>query len=134
MAGLLSIAPLTETVHGVTVTGVSLAGVAHLLAKFPELRMLMAGKEVDANDLITLAPQAVAEIIAAGVGFPGDGEQVEHAQTLSLELQADFLEAILRLTMPKGVGPFVEKITKLGAVFGGVQSQQDTNTPKQPKR
>jgi hypothetical protein len=40
------------------------------------------------------------------------------AGTLSLDVQADLLAAILRLTLPKGVGPFVEKLTALGSLLG----------------
>lgn len=132
--GLLSIAPLREIVHGVEVVGVGLEGIAHLFNVFPELRMLISGKEVEAKDLVALAPQAIDEIIAAGIGMAGDPEQVAAAKGLSLEMKVDFLEAILRLTMPKGVGPFAERVSKLAGVFGGGPSLQDTNLPKPPKR
>ena len=52
MVGLIDIAPKIETVDvqgaSVAVHGVSAKGVAHLLGRFPELRMLMTGQEVEA--------------------------------------------------------------------------------------
>ena len=53
MVGLIDIAPSVETVDvqgtSVAVHGVSAKGVAHLLGRFPELRKLMTGQEVDAE-------------------------------------------------------------------------------------
>lgn len=117
MVGLIDIAPATEQVAGVTVYGVSARGIAHLLATFPELRKLMSGVAVEAEALIALAPDAVAAIIAAGVGKPGDADTEALADRLPVDAQADFLGTILRLTMPKGVGPFVEKLTALGGIL-----------------
>ena len=50
MVGLVDIAPAVECVDvqgtPVSVHGVSAKGLAGLLARYPELRMLMTGKEV----------------------------------------------------------------------------------------
>ena len=76
MVGLIDIAPSVETVDvqgtSVTVHGVSAKGVAHLLGGFPELRKLMTGQEVEAEQLMAIGGDAVAAIIAAGCGYPGD--------------------------------------------------------------
>ena len=118
MVGLIDIAPNVETVDmqgtSVTVHGVSAKGLAHLLGRFPELRMLMTGQEVEAPALMAMGGDAVAAIIAAGCGYPGDEQAETVAGKLSLDAQADLLAAILRLTLPKGIGPFVEKLTALG--------------------
>lgn len=114
MTGLLSIAPVTTTVAGVTVHGVSAKGIALLLDGFPALRALMSGREVAVDELIQAAPDAVAAIIAAGIGYPGDAQQIEAAAALPLDLQADFIAAILKLTMPKGPKGFLEKLSGLG--------------------
>ena len=37
----------------------------------------------------------------------------------SIEEQADLLAATLKVTLPKGVGPLVEKLSKLGSALGG---------------
>ena len=76
MVGLIDISPRTETVDvqgaSVAVHGVSAKGVANLLGRFPELRMLMTGQSVDADRLMAIGGDAVAAIIAAGCGYPGD--------------------------------------------------------------
>jgi hypothetical protein len=135
MVGLIDIAPATEQVAGVTVYGVSLGGVARLLGRFPELRRIMSGVETAPDDLFAMMPDALAAIIAEGVGTPdADGEQL--ASRLSIDLQVEFLAAIMRLTMPKGVGPFVEKMVGLGLALGGgapSEKAQATTSPKPPK-
>lgn len=60
MVGLIDIAPLTKTVTirnvPVDVSGVSARGIAQLLARFPELRALMAGREVAIEGLLARPP------------------------------------------------------------------------------
>jgi hypothetical protein len=120
MVGLIDIAPAIESVDvqgtSVTVHGVSAKGLASLLGRFPELRMLMTGQEVQTEQLMAMGGDAVAAVIAAGCGYPGDEAAETVAGKLSLDAQADLLAAILRLTLPKGVGPFVgEKLTRSAA-------------------
>lgn len=142
MVGLIDIAPATETVDvqgkPVAVLGVSAKGLAHLLARFPELRRLMSGQEVQADQLLAMGGDAVAAVIAAGCGHPGDSTAEAIAGTLSLDLQADLLAAILRLTLPRGIGPFVEKLTELGSLLGVEDAQSatgpDTKSPKPSTR
>lgn len=137
--GLLDIALSTEEVAGVLVTGVSAKGVAYLLSLFPDLRRVMTGQTVTADMLIAIAPDAVSAIIATGCGYvPIDTvESLERqkeaeakAANMPLGLQVDFLDAIIRVTMPGGVGPFVAKLEKLQA-FGaeGFGKGPDTNSP-----
>jgi hypothetical protein len=104
------------------VHGVSAKGVAHLLGRFPELRMLMTGQEVQTEQLMTMGGDAVAAIISAGCGYPGDEKAEAVAGRLSIDAQADLLAAILRLTLPVGLGPFVEKLTALGGILDAVPS------------
>lgn len=129
MIGLIDIAPRTEAVDvdgtKVEVHGVSASGLAHLLGRFPELRKLMTGLDVDATQLMAIGGEAVGAIIAAGCGYPGDQKAEGAAARLSLDTQADFLGAILRLTLPKGIGPFVVKLTALGGLLD-VDAQSDT--------
>ena len=126
MVGLIDIAPSVETVDvqgaPVAVHGISAKGIAHLLGRFPELRMLMTGQQVETEQLMTMGGDAVAAIIAAGCGYPGDEKAEAVAGKLSLDAQADLLAAILRLTLPRGVGPFVEKLTALGGILDAAPS------------
>ncbi len=123
MASLLDIAPLgaSVTVRGtaVNVTGVSAAGIASLLQRFPELREMMVGREVATERLMTMGADAVAAIIAAGTGLPGNPEAESVAASLAVEDQADLLAAILKITLPRGVGPLVEKLSAMASSLGG---------------
>jgi hypothetical protein len=121
MVGLVDIAPATErvTIRGqeVEVFGVSAAGVAQLLARFPDLRKLFSGRDIGMEEIMAVGGDLVAAIIAAGTGDPGDPAAEEAAGRLGIDEQADLLSAILRVTLPKGVGPFVEKLLALGAAL-----------------
>lgn len=122
MAQLIDLVPLTEEVsvggETVTVGAVSAKGFANLLARFPAIRAMMAGRDVAADELMTSGADAVAAIIAAGCGYPGDATAEAVAASLGADSQADLLAAVLRLTMPGGVGPFVKKLEALGAIGG----------------
>jgi hypothetical protein len=101
----------------VAVHGISAKGLTHLLARFSELRKLMTDQEVKTEQLMEMGSDAVAAVIAAGCGYPGDETAEAVANKLSLDAQADLLAAILRLTLPRGIGPFVEKLTALGGIL-----------------
>lgn len=139
MAGLVDIAPQTDSVSvgavKVPVYGVSAKGIAHLLGRFPELRMLMSGKAVTAEALMAIGGDVVAAIIAAGCGYPGDADQEAAAGRLGVSVQADFLEAIIGLTMPQGVGPFVERLQALMGNLGAAENPSASGPgTKSPKR
>ena len=136
MVGLIDIAPSIDSVDvqgsSVAVHGISAKGVAHLLGRFPELRKLMSGQEVEAEQLMAMGGDAVAAIIAAGCGYPGDEKAEAIAGTLAIDAQANLLAAIVRLTLPGGLGPFVDKLTALGGILDAAPSAavQDSNSPK----
>jgi hypothetical protein len=120
MVSLLDIAPASEelSVAGVTVAVSALSGraIADIMRRFPTITMLIAGKadKIDPNSLFEIAPNAVAAVIAAGVGSLGDEKIEEHAATLSFDQQLLFLEAIFRVTMPGGLRPFAERLKRMG--------------------
>ena len=137
MVGLVDIAPAVErvTVRGqeVEVFGVSAAGIAMLLGRFPDLRRMFAGRDVGMDDLLAMGGDLVAAIIAAGTGDPGDPVAEEAAGRLGIDEQTDLLAAILRVTLPKGVGPFMEKLLALGGsldVAGQSATAPATTSPK----
>lgn len=122
MAGLLDIAPSRETVTirgtDIEITGVSAQGFAELLGRFPELRKLMTGMELDVAGIFNLAGSAVAPIIAAGTGAPGNKEAEAIAGSLSIDEQATLLEGIFRQTFPSGIGSFAERLGGLAKSLG----------------
>lgn len=127
MTSLLDVAPMTESVsvagNVVNVSGVSALGIAHLLAKFPELKVLITGGDVKvtADTILEAAPAAIAAIIAAGVGKPGDKDHEEAAARLPVGDQLELISVIVRLTMPDGIRPFVAKVR---ALMGGVVAEE----------
>lgn len=139
MAGLLDIAPAVETVSvrgaDIPVYGVSAKGIALLLGRFPELRMLLSGVKKDAavSGLLATGPDLVAAIIAAGIGFPGDAEQEEAAARLPLDAQAELLATIMRLTFPNGIGSLGEKLAALGSLLN-VEASPAAPATKSRKR
>ena len=136
MVGLVDIAPVTSTIlvrgQDITITGVSARGIALLLARFPELRAVITGREVAMDDLLKLGGDVIAAIIAAGTGSPGDNDAEQAADNLTLEEQADLLAAIVELTMPRGLGPLVERLSRLGLLAGGGASAMQAATSPQP--
>jgi hypothetical protein len=138
MASILDIAPLSENVLGVPVYGVPAEGIAHLLATYPELRAMAAGREVKVEALFAIGGNAVAQIIAAGTGHTNDEAVIAHVSKFNVEQQLEFLTAILRLTMPKGAGPFAERVvallTSLNLVDAPSTTAPATTSPKRSKR
>ena len=138
MVGLVDIAPITSSVtirgQDITITGVSARGIASLLARFPELRALVTGREVALDELLRLGGDVIAAIIAAGTGSPGDNDAEQAADNLTLEEQADLLAAIVEFTLPRGLSPLVEKMSRLGLLAGGGASAMQAATSPQPSK
>jgi hypothetical protein len=142
MVSLLDIADQQKTVtirdKDVAVFGISAKDIVYLFGKFPELRLLMSGKQTDLTPetLLKLAPGAVAAAIAAGTGSAGDEQAEAVAARLGLGEQLDLLAAIFDLTFPQGVGPFVAKLDALGllkSADGASGWAQDTTSPEPSK-
>lgn len=130
MASLLDLARVARKVKvgddEVDVYGVSAQGFAELMARFPEIGKMMAGITVDAASLGKLAPEALGAFIAAGTGNVGSKEAEEFASKLGMGSQMDLISEILRLTFPRGVGPFVKQLDDLS---GLVQGEAGTAPP-----
>lgn len=121
MTGLPDLEP-TETVmvgkKSVAVVGVSFKEILALSARFPELGALFGGGgDFGAATFMAKGDAVVSAIIAAGIGHPGDKDEEAKASRLPLETQLDLVAAVIRVTMPSGVGPFVEKLTALTAAL-----------------
>lgn len=124
MVGLLDIAPsvASVTVRGkkIPVHGVSIEGIVLLLSRFPQLRQMMGQRGgVDGAALIASGGSLAGAVIAAGIGFPGDEAQEQAATRLPVTEQVDLIEAILKVTLPNGVAPFVARLTALGVLVSG---------------
>lgn len=119
MADLLDIAPSTAvavvTIDGlrVKVRAVSFDAMASIVARFPALKSLANGDGDIVSRLIAGCGAAVGPIIAAGCGHLGEEEYEQRAATLLPDQQIKFIQAILELTFPNGIGSFVEALTGL---------------------
>lgn len=125
MTSLLDVANIAKPVPlssgaSLVVAGVSALGIAHLMAKFPELRDMLGGRKqtITPERLFEAAPAAVAAIIAAGVGHPGEPDYEKAAAGLPLGDQLDLILAIWEATAPNGLGPFLDKVAQLFAASG----------------
>ena len=122
MSGLTEIAPLKASVKvqgtDVSVYGVSALGVAILFKRFPDLAGLLNGKPIEPASLFDYGAEAVAAIIAAGCGTPGDADAEAVASRLSISDQLALLVEIIELTLPGGLGPFVENLVRARGALG----------------
>ena len=119
MADLLDIAPSTSVevvkIDGKRIIVRSLHGdaIASIVARFPELGMLLSGSGNSGTRLIERFGAAIGPIIAAGCGHLGDEKYEQHAKTLLAENQLRLVQAIIGLTFPNGIISFVERLTTL---------------------
>ena len=118
MADLLDIAPSTSCevikIDGtrVIVRGLNGDAIASIVARFPDLAVLLVGAGADIGPrLIKQFGSAIGPIIAAGCGHLGDEKYEQHAGKLLVEHQLKLLKAIIGLTFPNGLASFVETAT-----------------------
>ena len=107
MVGLIDIAPAIETVDvqgtSVTVHGVSAKGLASLLGRFPELRMLMTGREVQTEQLMADGEEVLADDVEAGLG-----QEVMDVRDASMQRILDRDDAEIGLAAANGVDRVLE--------------------------
>lgn len=125
MTSLRDIGKLTEEVtvgkHKFIVTGISAQAIATLLEEFPAFREFMADREkrkvemanMNPADIIKYVPNALGHIIAAGIGKPGDKEEIAGALEMPVGVQMEFLQAIIRVTFPRGWENFQNALAAL---------------------
>lgn len=127
MVGLLDIAPGRETVsvggRELEVMAISLDQIVVLMQRFGNVFDVLTGGA---------GPEAVAAlrplfgaVIAAGCGELGNPKAEAHAAGFAIGDQAAIIAAIRRLTMPKGVRPFLLDLTALGLPLDGVLASFD---------
>ena len=115
MVGLIDITPSVETIdvrgHKAEVKGLSIKSIGALFLRFPDIRRMMETNSWEAAELLRLSDEAIAAIIAQAAS---DVLTEESAGHLTLGEKAEFLTVILRLTMPRGPGPFVDLMRAVG--------------------
>ncbi|MDX8513525.1 phage pre-tape measure protein [Mesorhizobium captivum] len=122
MPDLLSIAPLTESVPvrgaKAIIRGVDIEEIIGLISRFPKIRKMWATGQWDVEQLLGMSREAVAAVIAAGCSNIDEA----NARNLALDEKAEILAAIIRVTMPRGPGPFMATLTALMGTVGGAAS------------
>jgi len=132
MSTLLDIANNPRTVpvqgHDIEVIGISAEGLTSLMLRFPEIGKMLSGgaSNIDTAALAKMAPEAVAAVIAAGTGHPGEEKHERAAARLGIDDQLALLDEILRLTFPRGIGPFVERLERLGILMRVQKAEEQT--------
>ena len=142
MVSLIDIVPQTKTVRinggsEIELRCLGIRQIANLLLRFPELRKLFSSgaPALDFDGIVIAAPDAIGAIIAESAGQPDAADNI--AEAFSLDDLAECLLAVRDLSMPNGVGPFMDRLAKLIDV-GGVDALQPgkavaTTTQPPPK-
>lgn len=125
MVSLMDTAPLRTAVKvgdgHIDVRGLGVDSLSWLILEFPEVKQALRADgdiSLDAftvEGLLARAPAFVHGVIAAGCGHAGDPAAVQKAAGLPLGAQAKLLAAILKLTMPEGIVPFLQEVRALVA-------------------
>ena len=138
MTSLLDISPVGEQVdvagRKMQVRGVGLTEILHLLGRFPHLRKLFDGGGLTWESLFPLLADATGPIIAAGCGHFGEEDHEAAGARLDPDTALTLLIPILRLTMPNGAGPFVDRVRGMIQLLEGGNSAPDKDTGSKPSR
>jgi hypothetical protein len=139
MVSLVDIVPQTRVVQlaagELELRGLGLRQIANLFIQFPASRNIFTegAPEVDALDLIMMAPEAMAAIIAEASGQPGAADAIVNGSALSPDEALDCLQAIAELTFPRGVAPLLARVMALlGSSVGAGPSGRDQVMTMQP--
>jgi hypothetical protein len=136
---LADLAPMHEDVpigeSFLRVHGISAEVGLEIFRRFPKITGMITGDGFNLGAFLTVAPQAVAAIIAAAAGDLGDETAESAAASLGLETQFDILEAVGRLTFTKGFAPFAARIMALAGAANSALSSKvpDMKSPPASK-
>lgn len=105
----------------VEVTGVQMAGLIYIGRKFPDIITgIFGGDKNDKGEVLVdnlwwtkLGKDHINAFIAAGCGKEGNEAAEQAAGSYAAFDQFKLMEAIIRRTMPQGLGPFVDMLSKM---------------------
>lgn len=114
---LADLAPMSEDVaigdNFLTVHGISAKDGLSIFQRYPKIVGMVSKEGFNIGTFLSVAPDAVAAIIAASTGDLGNEKAEEAAGHLTVETQFDILEAVGRLTFSKGFAPFAQRLIAL---------------------
>jgi hypothetical protein len=135
MPGLLDIGPLSETVtlrgSEIKLQGIGADALVNLLDRFPDLYKAIGQRaDLDASTFVKLGPDIVANVIATAAGEGDNPKAVEMVKSLTIGEMMELLDPVLRMTFPRGFGPFVVALSELVERAGSAvdQSGKDQGT------
>lgn len=116
MAGLKDVVITKEKVSvcgtEVEVVGLSYEAIGELAERHPKFGELAKAGAASVPALLSLGPEIIASILAAGTDALGDPEAEAVGRQLCVDDQTRLLAAILRRTMPRGAGPFGDTLVE----------------------
>ncbi|MDE2467227.1 MAG: hypothetical protein KGL35_00360 [Bradyrhizobium sp.] len=120
MADIFDIVASTETVKlggvAIEVGGVPLGDFLKIVKRFPAVIAALKREQVEPAVWFDCGAEAIAALLAAGVGKLGDADAEARIGRFPGAYQLALLKSIMAQTMPDGPGPFVrELMTVLGA-------------------
>lgn len=122
MVGLIDIAQVVDRIEigseTFDVPGINLDSLAKLIKRFPEFGKSAVEGKFDAASLFSLGPEFAGAFMAAGMDPNWTPEAEQVMRLLPLDYQARIMESVLRVTMPRGAGPFVQTLRLLAKSMG----------------
>lgn len=80
-----------------------------------ELQRAIVGAKFSLIALLQVAPVSIRRLLCAAIGKKGDAREEEAVANLNAEDQIALIEALIRVSFPGGVSPFVDRV---GAILG----------------
>jgi hypothetical protein len=143
MADLLDIVDTKRTVpirgKELDICGISFDDFVALIVRFPALQKAFTDG-MNAETIAKAAPEALGAVIAHGTGHGGSAEHERAARRLVIGEQLTIVRAIMDVSLPQGVGPFLDQLREFGINVvpppdggnDGWDSAMKSPTPPQP--
>lgn len=119
MTGLMDIAPVIRTVKTsfgeVTITGLSISGIIHIVRNNPELIDLIKNNKNDTisyADLLDVGIDVAASFLASGMGYVNNLEAEERCKQLKPDDAFVIAQAIMEESFPDGIKSFFDRVSK----------------------
>lgn len=106
---------------------VTLVECLRLLTRQPSLKFALFGGDADEatllDVLLTTGPDAVASLVAASMGSLGDARAEAAIARLPDDILLPLVGEVVQITMPEGLEPFFERLSRLAGVAGMVPAE-----------
>ncbi len=130
MVDILDIAPVMTKVkyrgEELSVPGLSIEGIVHLLVRYPEVSSIFQGKKMDTemSDILKLGINFVADFLAAGLGHTDDEKVIKICRAMKPEEVFDIGEAIIKDSFPGGAANFMVRVQTAMSSIGIQESAE----------